>query len=108
MSRYTGPAVPTKDEHGHAVIWLIGRGWTAAIRAGELRVGDTLVYNYGSRYVIQSLEYRGQSVYITEQSMTGETYQRRRLARCLVGVTHATIEAHEGKAVNTTYADRWV
>ena len=64
---------------------LQGIGKVAAKPAGEIRVGDTLTWNYGYRYTVTAVESCGsKSVKVTERSATGQQYTRRMLRTRLV------------------------
>jgi hypothetical protein len=74
-SMYSGPQV---DRNGQACIHLQGIGLFAAKPAGELKVGDTMVWNYGSTSVVHAIRAQGKSVYITQQTKDGKVWPERR------------------------------
>ena len=82
---YSGPQT---DAQRQACIHLQGIGLFAAKPAGELQVGDKMVWNYGSTSTVLSIRTKGKSVFITERSEDGKEWPERRfLASRLVACT---------------------
>jgi hypothetical protein len=59
-------------------IHLQGIGQFTAKPAGELRVGDTAVWNYGSTAEVVSVETKGKSVYVVLRTADGKEWPERR------------------------------
>jgi hypothetical protein len=68
-------------------IHLQGIGLFTAKPAGELKVGDTTVWNYGSTAEVLTVRHKGQSVYVTLRDDKREYPERRFLASRLVACT---------------------
>ncbi len=69
---------PQVDAKGQACIHLQGVGLFAAKPASELQVGDIMVWNYGSKSVVQTIRTQGRSVYITQKTEDGKIWPERR------------------------------
>lgn len=74
---YSGPQV---DDKGRPCIWLQNIGLFAAKPAGELQVGDRMVWNGGSYSTVLSIRQKGKSVFVTEQTQDGKIWPERRFA----------------------------
>lgn len=67
---------------------LIDYGWCPAIQADQLKVGQTLRYNYGYTAVVVKIEHASpQFLAITTDNGTGRVYTRRYKRTKLVPVT---------------------
>jgi len=51
MSRYSNQEI-----NGQMCVWLQSHGWQPAVLGSELKVGDTLVYNWGHTSEIISID----------------------------------------------------
>ena len=75
------------DRDGNPCIWLQEVGLFRAKPAGELQVGDIMVWNYGSTSTVLTIRHKGKSVFVTERDHEGREYPERRfLASRLVAV----------------------
>lgn len=55
--------------------------------AGDLKVGDVILWNFGYTSVVETIEFRGKSVYTTLRSSDGKVYDRRFLQSRVVGIS---------------------
>ena len=69
-------------------IQLQGIGKVHAKPASELKVGDVTIWNYGYREMVETIEIRGNSVYVTLRCQkSGQLFSRRFLQSRLVGIS---------------------
>jgi len=68
-------------------VHLQGIGKVTAKPAGELKIGDKTVWNYGFIETIVAIELKGKSVYVTITDNRNEKFTRRFLQTRLVGIT---------------------
>lgn len=66
------------DRNGQPCIWLQNVGLFAAKPAGELQVGDKMVWNGGSTSTVLTVRHKGKSTFVTERSDDGREWPERR------------------------------
>ena len=73
---------------GVQCVWLQGIGWHKAKPLGDIVIGDSVVYNYGSRSEVVDVEKSksGTSVILTVESKGARYTGRSRRASTLVAV----------------------
>jgi hypothetical protein len=59
-------------------IHLQGIGLFTAKPAADLKVGDTMVWNFGGTSEVVAMRQKGKSVYITERTKDGKEWPERR------------------------------
>lgn len=80
---------PTTKSHIEYVN-LIGGGLVAALPVSDLRIGDTLIWNYGSRSELVAITPKGsQSVTLTTRTSDGKLWSRSHRLTTLVACERA-------------------
>jgi hypothetical protein len=64
--------------NGRPTVQLQEVGKFTAKPASELKVGDVMVWNYGSTSTVLTIRHQGKSVYLTQRDESGKEYPERR------------------------------
>jgi len=79
--------IENKYNREHSLVNLIGVGAHPAIAASDLKIGDTIVYNYGSTGKVTAIEPTGRvSLNVTVLARDGKEYTQRKRRDTLVPV----------------------
>lgn len=70
------------------MIHLQGIGNKPAKQADKIKIGDSLIWNFGYTSIVTDVKETksGKSIVISEQYESGKTYKRRMLKNTLVGI----------------------